>query len=74
MKDLIKFSSQINKKVFEVIKKSADEEGRKLQDVIDEALRDYIEKTKKGKPRQYVMDEFRKSLQEYDSLYKELAK
>lgn len=74
MKDLIKFSSQVNKNVFKVIKKLTDEQGRKLQDVIDEALRDYIEKTKKGKPRQHVMDEFRKSLKEYDSLYKELAK
>jgi len=51
MKHLIKFSSRVDEKVLTLMKEIADNHGRKLQDVFDEALRDYIEKVQTGKVR-----------------------
>lgn len=44
------------------------------QAVLDETLRDYIERKEKGLPRLHVMDAFTQSLGEYDGLYRKLAK
>ena len=52
----------------------AESEGRQLQAVLDEALREYIERKEKGYPRQQVMAAFEDSLREFDLLYRELAK
>lgn len=49
MKRLIKISSKIDEKVLVLTKEIANKQGRKLQDVFDEALRDYIEKLQRGK-------------------------
>ena len=48
--------------------------GKQLQSVIDEALRDFIDKHKRGKPRPEVLTALGESLAEYDALYRELAK
>lgn len=74
MKELVKFSSQLDRKVLMAIRKIADEQGRKLQDIIDESLRDYMEKVRTGKPRPHVLEAFGKSMLTYDSLYDKLAK
>ena len=42
--------------------------------VLDEALRDYIDRHQKERPRRHVMASFASSLDEFDSLYRELAK
>ena len=39
-----------------------------------EALRDYIDQQQKERPRRHVMASFVTSLDEFDSLYRELAK
>jgi hypothetical protein len=52
----------------------AAREGKQLQAVIDEALRDFIEKRKRGRPRPEVLTALGESLAEYDALYRELAK
>jgi hypothetical protein len=42
--------------------------------VLDEAMREYIERKKNGRPRRHVIDAFAPSLDEFDKLYRELAK
>ena len=42
--------------------------------MLDEALRDYIDRKQKEQPRRHVMTAFASSLDEFDSLYRELAK
>ena len=69
-----KFATQADAKVLAQIREIASKEGKQLQAVVDEALRDYVEKKKNGTPRPQVLTAFGESLAEYDALYKELAK
>ena len=52
----------------------AQSQGRQFQAVLDDALRDYIDRQQKERPRRHVMTAFASSLEEFDSLYRELAK
>ena len=74
MIDLEKFSSQANPEVIGAMREIASKEGRKLQHVLDEAMKDYIEKRNSAKPDKSVLKAFEESMEEYDSLYEELAK
>jgi hypothetical protein len=71
---LAKFATQADPKVLEEVRRIAAKEGKQLQNVIDEALRDFIDKRKRGKPRPEVLTAFGESLAEFDALYRELAK
>jgi hypothetical protein len=71
---LKKFATQADPKVLDEVRKIAAREGKQLQGVIDEALRDFIEKRKRGKPRPEVLTALGESLAEYEALYRELAK
>ena len=71
---LTKFATQADPKVLDEVRKIASLEGKQLQGVIDEALRDFIEKRKRGKPRPEVLTALGESLAEYEALYRELAK
>ena len=71
---LSKFATQADPEVLEEVRKIAAREGKQLQGVIDEALRDFIEKRKRGKPRPEVLTALGESLAEYEALYRELAK
>jgi hypothetical protein len=71
---LAKFATQADPKVLDEVREIAAREGKQLQTVIDEALRDFIEKRKRGKPRPEVMTAFGESLAQFDSLYRDLAK
>lgn len=55
-------------------RKIAESEGRPIQEILDEALRDYIERKEECQPRRQAMDAFAQSLSEFDQLYRELAK
>ncbi len=68
------FSSQFAPEVLTALQHIADSEGRQFQAVLDEALREYIERKGKGHPRQQVVAAFEDSLREFDALYRELAK
>lgn len=74
MENTVKFSSQADAEVLAAVKKIASEEGRQFQAVLDEALRDLVEKKRTGKPRPHVMEAFDQSLKTYDRLYEKLAK
>ncbi|HLF95698.1 MAG TPA: hypothetical protein VI457_01015 [Methylococcaceae bacterium] len=65
---------QATPEVLAALRRIADNEGRQLQSVLDEALREYIERKEQGRPRRQVLDAFAHSVAEFDSLYRELAK
>jgi protein-disulfide isomerase-like protein with CxxC motif len=69
-----KFSSQAAPEVLAALRQIAESQGRQFQAVLDEALRDYIDRQQKERPRRHVMASFASSLDEFDSLYRELAK
>lgn len=70
----VKFATQADPAVLQILKSIAASEGRQIQALVDEALRDYIERKTGNTPRRYVMDAFRNSMEQYDSLYRDLAK
>ncbi len=71
---LERFSSQAAPEVLNSLRKIAESEGRPIQEILDEALREYIERKEKEQPRRQAMDAFAQSLSEFDQLYRELAK
>ncbi len=71
---LAKFATQADPKVLEEVRAIASREGKQLQSVIDEALRDFIEKRKRGRPRPEVLTALGESMAEFEALYRELAK
>jgi len=68
----VKFATQADAGVLEVLRELASNEGRHIQSLVDEALREYIER--KQNPRKNVVQSFQNSMTKYDSLYKKLAK
>lgn len=69
-----KFSSQATPEVLAALRRIAKSQGRQFQAVLDDALRDYIERQQTESPRRHVLEAFASSVQEFDSLYNELAK
>jgi len=69
-----KFSSQAAPEVLAALRQIAESQGRQFQAVLDEAMRDYIDRQQKDRPRRHVVGSFAASLEEFDSLYRELAK
>lgn len=69
-----KFSSQAAPEVLAAMRQIAESQGRQFQTVLDEALRDYIDRQQKERPRRHAMAAFASSLDEFDHLYRELAK
>ena len=68
------FSSQATPEVLAALRQIAEAEGRQLQVVLDEAMREYIDRRQKAHPRKHVMTSFAVSLAEFDRLHRELAK
>lgn len=69
-----KFSSQAAPEVLAALRRIAEAEGRQFQAVLDEALRDFIDRHQKERPRRHVLAAFADSVREFDDLYRELAK
>ena len=69
-----KFASQADSDVLAKLRAIAATEGRQFQAVLDEALRDYIEKKRTGKPRAHVLTALGDSIGDFDELYRRLAK
>jgi hypothetical protein len=74
MKALRKYSSQADPEVLKAMQAIADREGRQLQAVIGDAMRDYLARRQQQAPRRNVLEAFQKSLKERDDLYRKLAK
>jgi len=69
-----KFSSQASPDVLAALRQLAASQGWQFQAVLDDAMRDYLERQQRQQPRQHVMSAFASSLDEFDALYKDLAK
>ena len=68
-----KFATQVNSEILAAVRTLAQNEGRQLQALVDEALADLIEKHKNAKPRAYVMGAYLASHDKYGPLYRKLA-
>lgn len=69
-----RFLFQIEPEILTALRQIAESRGRQFQAVLDEALRDCIDRQQKERLRRHVMASFASSLDEFDSLYRELAK
>jgi predicted transcriptional regulator len=69
-----KFSSQAAPEVLAALRAIAQQQGRQFQAVLDDALRDYIDRQQQARPRRHVLTAFADSVQEFEALYRELAK
>ena len=68
-----KFTTQVNSEILSTIREIAEQEGRRLQSLVDEALADLIEKRKQSRPRPQVMAAYLATHDKYGELYKKLA-
>ena len=69
-----KFSSQAAPEVLLALRQLAELQGRQFQAVLEEALRDYLDRQQKDRPRRHVMTACASSRAEFDSLYRDRAK
>ncbi|MBI5086248.1 MAG: hypothetical protein HZB13_16835 [Acidobacteria bacterium] len=69
-----KFATQVNSEILSTVRMIAQEEGRQIQALVDEALADLIEKRRHARPRAHVMAAYLASHEKYGELYKKLAK
>ncbi len=69
-----KFSSHAAPEVLAALRQIAEAQGRQFQAVLDEALCEYIDRQQQQRPRRRVTAAFVSSLDEFDDLYRELAK
>ena len=68
-----KFSSQVEPELLAELRELARQEGRQLQAVLEDALREYLENRKQQKPSATVMAHFRASVEKNRRLGKLLA-
>ena len=69
----IKFATQADPLVLDNLRQMAKFEGRQLQALVDEALRDYVERKHNNIPRKQVVQALHASIEQFDTLYKKLA-
>jgi len=69
-----KFSSQADPELLAALREAAQGEGRQFQAVLEDAMRDYVERGAKDRPRRHVLQALGESLEDFDDLYRELAK
>lgn len=74
MSTLRKFSSQADPEVLDGLQEIAAREGRQLQAVLGDAMREYLAYKRQQAPRRNVLEAFQESLKERDELYRSLAK
>ena len=69
-----KFSFKISSEVLAALHQLAASQGRQPQALVDDALREFLERQQRDSPRQHVLSAFASSMNEFDALYKNLAK
>lgn len=69
-----KFSSQARPELLEEVRALAAEDGRQFQSVLDEALAEWVAKTKGEAPRPEVIGHLKASIARHRKLYEEMAK
>jgi hypothetical protein len=68
-----KFATVVDPDKIATIRAIANDEGRQLRALVDEAFGDLIEKRRQAKPRPHVMAAYHASVEQFDQLYKKLA-
>jgi hypothetical protein len=68
-----KFATQVDTTILAAVRSLAQDEGRQIQALVDEALADLVEKHRKARPRSHVMAAYLSSHEKFGSLYKKLA-
>jgi hypothetical protein len=68
-----KFATQVDTGILLAVRNLAQEEGRQLQALVDEALSDLVEKHRKARPRAHVMAAYLGSHEKFSPLYRKLA-
>lgn len=68
------FSTEAAPEVLAALRQIAQTQGRQFEAVLEEALREYIDRYQNERPRRHVAASFAASIEEFDSLYRELAK
>ena len=74
MSTLRKYSSQAEPEVLDAMQEIANREGRQLQALIGEAMREYLARRKQQAVRRNVLEAFQASIEERGELYRALAK
>jgi len=69
----VKFSTQVDPQLLEEVRGIAGDEGRMLQAIIEEALRNLVEERRQSRPRARVMAAYQAGVAAFDPLYKKLA-
>jgi hypothetical protein len=69
-----KFATQMNAKLLEDLRNLSKEEGRQLQVLVEEAIKNLLEDRRKNKARPHVIAAYNASHARYASLYEKLAK
>jgi hypothetical protein len=69
-----KLSFNVPPELLGALNQLAASQGRQLQAVLEDALREYLERQQREQSRQHVVSKFTSSLNEFDDLYKDLAK
>jgi len=70
-----KFATQVDAELLESVRQLAKSEGRQIQAVVEDALRQHLESRQSSGPqgREHVMKAYLKSTERYSGLYKKLA-
>ena len=68
-----KFATQVDVTLLTEIRRIAQEEGRQIQAVVEEAFETLIEQRQRERPRPHIMAHYQGSHERFDSLYKRLA-
>jgi hypothetical protein len=70
-----KFATQVDSALLESVRKLAKAEGRQIQAVVEDALREHLDAKNgnKGRGREHVMAAYLESTERFSGLYKKLA-
>lgn len=68
-----KFATQVDAALLEEMRGLAEQEGRQIQTLVDEAFAQLLEQRRAGRTRRHVMDAYARSHDQYASVYRKLA-
>lgn len=70
-----KFTTQVDAQLLESVRKLAKSEGRQIQAIVEDALREHLElkNSSQVRGRKHVMDAYLKSTERYPGVYNKLA-
>jgi hypothetical protein len=68
-----KFATQVDSALLDSVRKLAKSEGRQIQAVVEDALRDHLDAKNGVSGREHVMAAYLESTERFSGLYKKLA-